>query len=238
MGPTWTLLAPVGSHIGPMSFAIREILQGHVIFVHHESQPHQNSNIICSLSSYVMWNSSHETELSWAHQAFCFLNKQPVSCEYLFSSVLNLMIQLGINLRVSQQLCCHDLGKLLLGQIIIVHIRMPYTLWCHYNAVNFLPYVHKRHPISGCSVFCGSSIWLIFCLNFCNHLCNILQYLYLITVAHDCTYFHKIQMMSAWGVFEICPWIWDHHKQYMYNSTVGTHGSQTKQFQLNTMGNL
>ena len=57
------------------------------------------------------------------------------------------------------------------------------TVRCRYNAVNFLTNIHTRYPIARplgqgevCGVFCGSSIWLIFCLCSCNYLRNILQY--------------------------------------------------------------
>ena len=44
------------------------------------------------------------------------------------------------------------------------------TVRCHYNAVNFLTNIQKRHPISrplgrSMGVFCGSNIWLIFYLS-------------------------------------------------------------------------
>ena len=53
------------------------------------------------------------------------------------------------------------------------------TVQCHHNAVNFLKNIHKKktpHSSPVSSLFCGSSIWLIFCLTSCNHLCNILSY--------------------------------------------------------------
>ena len=62
-----------------------------------------NFHITGSLSLHVLWNFSHETELSWKNQAFCFLNKQLVSCEYLSLSVLNLKIQLRHKSLVSCQ---------------------------------------------------------------------------------------------------------------------------------------
>ena len=53
------------------------------------------------------------------------------------------------------------------------------TVRCRYNAVNFLINIHKNSSpvMTGYGVsFCGSSIWLIFCLSFCNYSCNTLQY--------------------------------------------------------------
>ena len=52
----------------------------------------------------------------------------------------------------------------------------PCTVQYHYNVVNFLTTIHKRHPIARQLMwgmmwffFCGSSMWLIFCLSSCNH---------------------------------------------------------------------
>ena len=38
----------------------------------------------------------------------------------------------------------------------------------------YAPYLARKVKVWG--VFCGSSMWLIFCLSSCNYLCNILQY--------------------------------------------------------------
>ena len=49
------------------------------------------------------------------------------------------------------------------------------TAQCCNNAVNFLTNIHKRQP-QVWGVFCRFSLWLIFCLKFCNYLCNILLF--------------------------------------------------------------
>ena len=62
----------------------------------------------------------------------------------------------------------------------LMFILISSTVWCHFNMVNFLTYIHKRLPIArplgrGMGVFCGSSIWLIFCLSSSKYLFNILK---------------------------------------------------------------
>ena len=58
------------------------------------------------------------------------------------------------------------------------------TVRCHYNALNFLPNLHKRHLIArplvrdmGCfldTVFCGFKLWYVFCLYHCSEVYNIM----------------------------------------------------------------
>ena len=58
---------------------------------------------------------------------------------------------------------------------------MDCTVQCCYNAVNFLPNPHKRHPIA-CplgevwDVFCGFRLSFIFCLSHHSDVCNIMLY--------------------------------------------------------------
>ena len=71
--------------------------------------------------------------------------------------------------------CSSNFGR----SIIFKFIMQSSTVQYHYNAVNFLTNIPQRHPIAhplgwDMGVFCGTKIWLIFCLSSCNHLCNIL----------------------------------------------------------------
>ena len=59
------------------------------------------------------------------------------------------------------------------GSVTIYYLSLHNTVRYRYNAVNFLTNIRKGEVWD---VFCGSSIWLIFCLSSCNYLCNILYY--------------------------------------------------------------
>ena len=58
----------------------------------------------------------------------------------------------------------------------------PHTVRCRYNAVNFHPNPHKRHPITHSSpararyggVFCEHKFWRMFCLRRFDTICKIM----------------------------------------------------------------
>ena len=103
-------------------------------------------------------------------------------------------------------MCC-SLRLLLLGNSFVVPTKMvecavkiygvmygPDTVWCCYNAVNILKHINKRHTISRQLVFCGSSIWLIFCFSSLTKLDRVITTLYCIRYhgTDDVTIFEEI----------------------------------------------
>ena len=143
---------------------------------------HKRHPIDCPLGSGVFWGSS-----IWLIFCLSF-------CNYLWNilQILNCII-MALD-------CIENTGCIITMPALVVAdqpdstldhvVTQPNTVQCHYNTVNFLTNIHKRHPIDcplGSGVFWWSSIWLIFCLSFCNYLWNILQILNCIIMALDCT---------------------------------------------------
>ena len=59
----------------------------------------------------------------------------------------------------------------------LVIISNMVTVWCSYNAVSFLKNPHKRYTIAhtlgwGMICLCGFTLWFIFCLGNCSHVCS------------------------------------------------------------------
>ena len=55
-----------------------------------------------------------------------------------------------------------------------------FTVWCHYNTVNFFQYLPLRHPIARpwgqeMGRLLGV-LWFMFCISHCNAVCNIMLY--------------------------------------------------------------
>ena len=55
-----------------------------------------------------------------------------------------------------------------------------HTVQCRYNAVNFLPNPHNRHPIGrpweqDMGVYCDSKIWFTFCHYYRSAVCDKLE---------------------------------------------------------------
>ena len=63
---------------------------------------------------------------------------------------------------------------IILSPYFSIKTDFPDTVWCGHNAVNFPTNIHNKRTIArplgrGMGCFCGSSIWLVFCLSFCNY---------------------------------------------------------------------
>ena len=76
--------------------------------------------------------------------------------------------------------------------LIHYSLVIPYTVWCRYNAVNFLTNIHKKHRIARPLGICGFIIWLIFCHSSCDYLCNIFQY-------HTALLWHSTVVHKTWS---------------------------------------
>ena len=109
-----------------------------------------------------------------------------------------------VDVRVSECMQCvfsmlkliteHNVPRELTRTVIVAYQS---TARCRYNTVNFLTNIYKIHPIArplgrAMGVFCGSSIWLTFCLNSCNDICICFGDLWLMNLLRVCELARKL----------------------------------------------